>query len=80
MCKNSKNLDTNNSLSELFLLSPVKNKPVEESFNSPALSSQGGLLLINEYEEHHGFIAKTACSTSILRDVQATYLSDSRWL
>ena len=60
MCKNSKNLDTNNSLSELFSLSPVKNKPVEVSFTAPDLSSQGGLLLMNEYEEHHGFIAKLA--------------------
>ena len=60
MGKNSKNLDTNNSLSELFLLSPVKNKPVEVSFTAPDLSSQGGLLLMNEYELHHGFIAKLA--------------------
>ena len=60
MCKNSKNLDTNNLLSELFSLSPVKNKPLEVSFTAPDLSSQGGLLLLNEYEVHHGFIAKLA--------------------
>ena len=57
MGKNSKNLDTNPSLSELFS-SPIKNKPVEVSFIAPDLSSQGGLLLINEYGQHHGFIAK----------------------
>jgi hypothetical protein len=58
MVKSSKNLDTNNTLSELFSLSPVKNKPIEVSFTAPDLSSQGGLLLMNEYEQHHGFIAK----------------------
>ena len=60
MGKNSKKIDTNPSLCELFSLSPVKNKPVEVSFTAPDLSSQGGLLLMNEYEEHHGFIAKLA--------------------
>jgi len=58
MCKDIKNLDTHPTLGELFLLSPVKNKPIEVSFSAPDLSSQGGLLLMNEYEHHHGFIAK----------------------
>ena len=43
---------------ELFSLFPVKSKPIEVSFTAPDLSSQGGLLLMNEYGQHHGFIAK----------------------
>jgi hypothetical protein len=58
MSKNIKNLDTNNTIGELFSLSPVKRKPVELSFTAPDLSSQGGLMLMNEYGQHHGFIAK----------------------
>ena len=58
MGKDIKNLDTTPTIGELFLLSPVKNKPIEVSFSAPDLSSQGGLLLMNEYEHHHGFIAK----------------------
>ena len=49
MGKNNKNFDTNPSLSELFSLSPIKNKAVKVRFTAPDLSSQDGLLLINEY-------------------------------
>jgi hypothetical protein len=58
MDKNSKNLDTPLTLGELFSLSAVKNKPIEVSFTAPDLSSQGGLLLMNEHEQHNGFIAR----------------------
>jgi len=58
MGKSSKNLDTNPATGELFSLSPVKNKAIEVSFSAPDLSSQGGLLLMNEYEQCHGFIAQ----------------------
>jgi len=60
MGKNSKNLDTNNTDGKLFSLSPIQNKPIEVSFTAPDLSSQGGLLLMNEYEQRHGFIEKLA--------------------
>ena len=80
MGKNSKNLDTNPTLGELFSLSSVKNKPIEVSFSAPDLSSQGGLLLMNEYEHHHGFIAKlsdcvadTECSISTSKYIQPDY-------
>ena len=58
MDKNSKNLDANNPMGKLFSISPIRNKPIEISFTAPDLSSQGGLLLINEHEQHHGFISK----------------------
>jgi len=45
----SKN-DSSPTLSELFSLSPVCNQPVELSFTASNLSSQGGLLLLREYE------------------------------
>jgi hypothetical protein len=51
----SKNANSN-PLAELFLLSPVSGKPVELSFTAPDLSSQGGLLLLREYEQQRGFI------------------------
>ena len=58
MDKNSKNIDTNDSADKLFSLTPINNKPVAVSFTAPDLSSQGGLLLMNEYEHHHGFISR----------------------
>ena len=44
------------STAELFSLSPVSAKPAELSFTTPDLSSQGGLLLLREYEQQRGFI------------------------
>jgi len=60
MDKNIKNFDTNDTMGKLFSISPIKNKTVEVSFTAPDLSSQGGLLLMKEYERHHGFIGKLA--------------------
>jgi hypothetical protein len=51
----SKNVHSN-SLLDLFSLSPVCGKAIELSFTSPDLSSQGGLLLLREYEQQRGFI------------------------
>jgi hypothetical protein len=56
MDKNSKNFDTQNTTGELFSLFPVKNTRIEVSFTAPDLSSQGGLLLMKEYEQQCGFI------------------------
>jgi len=56
MSKSSKNLDTKYTTGGLFSLSPVNKTPIEVSFTAPDLSSQGGLLLIKEYEQHNGFI------------------------
>jgi len=61
MDENSKNLDANDSMGKLFSISPIKNKPVEVSFTAPDLSSQGGLMLMSEYEHHHGFIDNLSC-------------------
>jgi len=62
MDKNSKNIDTPDTMGKLFSLTPIKNRQIEVSFTAPDLSSQGGLLLMNEYEQHHGFIGKlTGC-------------------
>jgi len=58
MDKSSKNLATSSTSGALFSLSPVKNRPLEVSFTAPDLSSQGGLLLLNEYEQRHSFIAR----------------------
>ena len=58
MDKNSINFDTNATVGTLFSITPIKNKPIEVSFTAPDLSSQGGLLLMHEYEQHHGFIGK----------------------
>jgi len=71
MGKSSKNIDTNQTLGELFSLSPVKNRPIEVSFTAPDLSSQGGLFLMNEYEHHHGFISKLS---DCVRDTRSQLL------
>ena len=56
MDKDISKKDISLSLAELFSLSPVSTKPVELSFTAPDLSSQGGLLLLREYEHQRGFI------------------------
>jgi hypothetical protein len=56
MDKDIKNFETNDTRGKLFSISPIKNKQIELSFTAPDLSSQGGLLLMNEYEQQHGFI------------------------
>ena len=58
MDKNNKNIFPTDSLARLFSLTSIKNRKIEVHFTAPDLSSQGGLLLINEYEQHHGFIGK----------------------
>ena len=58
MDKNSKNFDTQGTMGKIFSLTPIKSKRIELSFTAPDLSSQGGLLLMNEYEQQHGFIGK----------------------
>jgi len=58
MDKNSINIDTNAPIGQLFSITPIKNKQIEVSFTAPDLSSQGGLLFMNEYEQQHGFINK----------------------
>ena len=60
------------TLEELFSISPVSGQPVELSFTSPDLSSQGGLLLLREYERQRGFI-RTLCSH--IEDTRRPYLA-----
>jgi len=63
--------DSSLPLSELFSLSPVCNQPVELSFTAPDLSSQGGLLLLREYEQQQGFL-RSICSH--IEDTRCSYL------
>ncbi len=43
---------------ELFPLAPIEGKQVEVSFTAPDLSSEGGLLLLGEFERCTGFIGR----------------------
>ena len=71
MDKSSKNSDTNNIKGELFSIlrtsctvqvSQEKSKPIDVSFTAPDLSSQGGLLLMSDYEQRFEFVSKlSAC-------------------
>jgi hypothetical protein len=45
-----------NTYGELFSISPINNKPLAVSFTAPDLSSQGGLLLMREYDLQRGII------------------------
>jgi hypothetical protein len=56
MDKDISKTDTPTSFEELFSLSPVLGQPVSLSFTAPDLSSEGGLLLLREYEQQLGFI------------------------
>jgi len=58
MSKGNKNLDTSNTIGNIFSLTPINSKQIEVNFNAPDLSSQGGLLLIKEYEQQSGFVEK----------------------
>ena len=58
MRKDNKKLNTTDTTGQIFSISPIKNKPIEVSFTAPDLSSQGGLMFFNEYEQRHGFIGK----------------------
>jgi hypothetical protein len=61
MDKDNTKTDFSATLPELFSLTPVCGKPVSLSFSAPDLSSQGGLLLMREYEQNQGFI-RSLCS------------------
>ena len=67
----SKN-DTLTSLEELFSLSSVTDKQVALSFTAPDLSSQGGLVLLREYEQQQGFI-RSICSHIDIQDALIWY-------
>jgi len=76
MDKNSKNFDTSHTTGELFSLSPVKNTRLEVSFTAPDLSSDGGLLLMKEYERQTGFLNRVSDCISDIRSqlfVQHSY-------
>jgi hypothetical protein len=67
---NSKN-ETPTTLQELFSLTPIAGKRVEVSFSAPDLSSQGGLLLMRECEQHQGF-TRSMCNH--IDDQRCSYL------
>jgi len=71
MCKDRNKKDNSTSFGELFPLLPVMNKPVEVSFTAPDLSSQGGLLLMREYDHQTGFL-KSICNH--IEDERRSYL------
>ena len=56
MCKDRNKKDNSTPYGDLFPLLPVSSKPVEVSFTAPDLSSQGGLLLMREYDRQTGFL------------------------
>lgn len=56
---------------ELFFLTPGCNKQVEVSFTAPDLSSEGGLLLLREFDERVGFIDRL---TDCIQDDRTPYL------
>jgi len=58
MGKNSKKDNTGNGCGDFFSLTPLKSRKLEVSFTAPDLSSQGGLLLMREDEQHNGFIGR----------------------
>lgn len=66
MNKNIKNTNTKNdeakniSQASLFSLSPLSKKPVEVSFTAEKISTDGGLLLLNEVEKNIGIIKAIA--------------------
>lgn len=71
MNEHTKNLPDNELFPELFSLSPVSSKKVEVSFTAPDLSSQGGLLLLNEFENRIGFIGRLS---NCIKDKRVPYL------
>ena len=56
MCKDRNKNDNSTTYGDLFPLLAVSQKPVEVSFTAPDLSSQGGLLLMREYDRQTGFL------------------------
>src|ERR1039458_9203187 len=56
-----------NTPSPLFNLGPISGKPLEISFSAEKVSTDGGLLLLKEVENHIGII-----------DAVASFIKDSR--
>jgi hypothetical protein len=56
MHKGSLQKEYSNTEGQLFSIAPIFHKSVEVSFTAPDLSSQGGLLLMREYERKTGII------------------------
>jgi len=61
MGKYSKNLETNNTTGELFLLSPVNKKPIEVSFTAPDLSSPDFVTGTPHSKTGHQIAERLAC-------------------
>ena len=51
MCENRSKQPDNLLFPELFSVSGVNGKPIKVSFMVPDLSSEGGLLLLREFEQ-----------------------------
>jgi hypothetical protein len=56
---------------EIFSLDSLSKRKVEFSFTAPDLSSQGGLLLLREFEQRTGFIRRLS---NCLEDTRSQYL------
>lgn len=56
MCENTSKQSENLLFPELFSLIPAGGRQTEVSFTAPDLSSEGGLLLLREFEHRVGFI------------------------
>ena len=55
MCKDNTNISTEQEKTELFSMNTLK-KRVECSFTAPDLSSNGGLILLSQSGQKHGFL------------------------
>lgn len=71
MVKNSKKTPTTDIQPTLFPLESVSGKKVEVSFSAPDLSSQGGLLLLREFDSRIGFVNSLS---DCLDDKRSPYL------
>ena len=60
MCKISHFSDCNQENSEKFHFSPVKNFKLEATTDAMSLSSHGGLLLLQQEEEHLSLASQLA--------------------
>ena len=71
MDKTTKKTSELNLFPEIFSLDSVSNRKLEVSFTAPDLSSQGGLLLLREFDQRTGIINRLS---NCLIDTRSQYL------
>lgn len=55
---------------ELFSIGGVNGKPIEVSFTAPDLSSEGGLLLLREFDQRVGFTVVIIFVMNLIRHIR----------